>query len=60
MCTGRSAPPKCPYCDFNSHVHHGAFDEAAYVEAYKAEIGYLARLTKGRTVQSIFFGVVGR
>ena len=24
---------KCPYCDFNSHVHRGAFDEAAYVEA---------------------------
>ena len=20
---------KCPYCDFNSHVHRGAFDEAA-------------------------------
>src|SRR3954470_3065940 len=47
---------KCPYCDFNSHVHRGAFDEAAYVEAYKLEIGHFARLTKGRTVQSIFFG----
>jgi oxygen-independent coproporphyrinogen-3 oxidase len=20
---------KCPYCDFNSHVHRGEFDEAA-------------------------------
>ena len=47
---------KCPYCDFNSHVHRGEFDEAAYVEAYKQELGHFARLTKGRTVQSIFFG----
>lgn len=47
---------KCPYCDFNSHVHRGEFDEQRYVEAYKHEIGYYARLTKGRTVQSIFFG----
>ena len=29
---------KCPYCDFNSHVHRGEFDEAAYVETYKQEI----------------------
>ena len=47
MSTGRSALAKCPYCDFNSHVHRGAFDEAAYVEAYKQEIGYFARLTQG-------------
>ena len=47
---------KCPYCDFNSHVHRGAFDEAAYVEAYARELSYFARQTQGRTVQSIFFG----
>jgi putative oxygen-independent coproporphyrinogen III oxidase len=47
---------KCPYCDFNSHVHHGGFDETAYVEAYAREIAYFAGLTPGRTVQSIFFG----
>jgi oxygen-independent coproporphyrinogen-3 oxidase len=47
---------KCPYCDFNSHVHRGEFDEAGYVEAYRQEIAHLAALTKGRTVQSIFFG----
>ena len=38
---------KCPYCDFNSHVHRGAFDEAAYVEAYKREIGHFARADHG-------------
>lgn len=47
---------KCPYCDFNSHVHRGEFDEAAYVEAYKREIAYFARQTPGRLVQSVFFG----
>lgn len=47
---------KCPYCDFNSHVHRGAFDEAEYVAAYEREIAYFARQTPGRTVQSIFFG----
>jgi putative oxygen-independent coproporphyrinogen III oxidase len=47
---------KCPYCDFNSHVHRGAFDEAVYVESYAAELAHFAKLTPGRTVQSIFFG----
>jgi len=47
---------KCPYCDFNSHVHHGAFDEAAYVAAYEREIAWFAEQAPGRTVQSIFFG----
>ena len=47
---------KCPYCDFNSHVHRGAFDEAAYVEAYVSEIAYFAKQAPGRVVQSIFFG----
>ncbi|WP_417309057.1 radical SAM family heme chaperone HemW [Devosia sp.] len=47
---------KCPYCDFNSHVHRGPFDEVAYVEAYAQELAWFARQTPGRTVQSIFFG----
>ncbi len=47
---------KCPYCDFNSHVHRGAFDEAAFVAAYAQEIAWVAAKTPGRRVQSIFFG----
>jgi putative oxygen-independent coproporphyrinogen III oxidase len=47
---------KCPYCDFNSHVHRGAFDEDAFVEGYKREIAHMAALSPGRLVQSIFFG----
>ncbi|KKB76196.1 coproporphyrinogen III oxidase [Devosia limi DSM 17137] len=47
---------KCPYCDFNSHVHRGAFDEESYVEAYEREIAHAASLAPGRVVQSIFFG----
>jgi putative oxygen-independent coproporphyrinogen III oxidase len=47
---------KCPYCDFNSHVHRGEFDESRYVESYAAEIAHYARLVPGRRVQSIFFG----
>jgi putative oxygen-independent coproporphyrinogen III oxidase len=47
---------KCPYCDFNSHVHRGAFDEADYVAAYAREIAHFAQKTQGRVVQSIFFG----
>ncbi len=47
---------KCPYCDFNSHVHRGAFDEPGFVAAYAAEIAHFAKLAPGRTVRSIFFG----
>jgi putative oxygen-independent coproporphyrinogen III oxidase len=47
---------KCPYCDFNSHVHRGAFDESSYVESYAAEVAHYARLVPGRKVNSIFFG----
>jgi len=47
---------KCPYCDFNSHVHRGPFDEDAFVEGYKKEIAHMAALSPGRLVQSIFFG----
>ncbi|GLQ58167.1 radical SAM family heme chaperone HemW [Devosia nitrariae] len=47
---------KCPYCDFNSHVHRGSFDEAAFVAAYEREIATTAGLVPGRVVNSIFFG----
>ena len=30
---------KCPYCDFNSHVRHGGWDEARFLRAYLAEKG---------------------
>ncbi len=47
---------KCPYCDFNSHVRAQAVDEERFVQAFRAELAHRARLTKGRTVNSIFFG----
>ncbi len=47
---------KCPYCDFNSHVHRGAFDEAEFVAAYDRELAHFAAEAPGRRVQSVFFG----
>ena len=47
---------KCPYCDFNSHVRAQAIDEERFVQAFRSELAHRARLTKGRTVNSIFFG----
>jgi putative oxygen-independent coproporphyrinogen III oxidase len=47
---------KCPYCDFNSHVRSTAIDEDRFVAAFRAELSHRAKLTKGRTVSSIFFG----
>jgi putative oxygen-independent coproporphyrinogen III oxidase len=47
---------KCPYCDFNSHVHRGAFDEQAFVADYDRELQHFAAQTPGRRVQSVFFG----
>jgi len=47
---------KCPYCDFNSHVHRGPFDEEGFVDAYERELEHAANLVPGRVVQSIFFG----
>ena len=47
---------KCPYCDFNSHVHRGAFDENEFVGAYLDELSHFAALTPKKRVQSIFFG----
>jgi len=47
---------KCPYCDFNSHVRAQAVDEERFVAAFRTELAHRARLTKGRSVASIFFG----
>lgn len=51
---------KCPYCDFNSHVRFGGWDETRFLAAYRRELDYVAETTadaKGRpTVSSIFFG----
>ncbi len=47
---------KCPYCDFNSHVRAQAVDEERFVAAFRTELAHRAKLTKGRSVASIFFG----
>ncbi len=47
---------KCPYCDFNSHVRHGAVDINSFADALVTELKYMATRTKGRSVSSIFFG----
>ncbi|EFO32230.1 putative oxygen-independent coproporphyrinogen III oxidase [Roseibium sp. TrichSKD4] len=47
---------KCPYCDFNSHVRHQAVDQDRFAAAFERELTHFADLTKGKTVQSIFFG----
>lgn len=46
---------KCPYCDFNSHVRESV-DQAAWRGALLTEMAHMASLTKGRRVESIFFG----
>ena len=49
---------KCPYCDFNSHVRFGGWDEPRFLAAYKRELDHAASLVH-RTrapVTSIFFG----
>ncbi|PZP56905.1 MAG: coproporphyrinogen III oxidase [Micavibrio aeruginosavorus] len=46
---------KCPYCDFNSHVHD-TIDHEAFAKAYLREINYIADMTKGSTVETVFFG----
>lgn len=47
---------KCPYCDFNSHVRHGGYDELGYVRAIESELAANAERAPGRTVSTIFFG----
>jgi putative oxygen-independent coproporphyrinogen III oxidase len=47
---------KCPYCDFNSHVRHQPVDQSRFSDAFERELSHFADLTKGKVVQSIFFG----
>ena len=47
---------KCPYCDFNSHVHQGELPEAAYVAALLADLERDAPAVAGRPVRTVFFG----
>ncbi len=46
---------KCPYCDFNSHVHD-KIDHERWKAAYLREMDYWADLTKGQVVDTVFFG----
>ncbi|MBM7067276.1 radical SAM family heme chaperone HemW [Actibacterium sp. 188UL27-1] len=46
---------KCPYCDFNSHVV-AQIDQTAWAEAYGQQIEYFGELTKGRILNSVYFG----
>lgn len=46
---------KCPYCDFNSHVA-AKVDQGRWEAAFLAEIERVGAQTKGRVLQTIFFG----
>jgi putative oxygen-independent coproporphyrinogen III oxidase len=47
---------KCPYCDFNSHVRHEPVDALSFADALTSELAWFGARTKGRRVDSIFFG----
>ncbi|PTV95199.1 oxygen-independent coproporphyrinogen-3 oxidase [Rhodobacter aestuarii] len=46
---------KCPYCDFNSHVA-STIDHARWRQAYLAEIDRIGAETRGRVLNTVFFG----
>ena len=46
---------KCPYCDFNSHVSR-QIDQDRWARAYLSEIERVGALTKGRVLNTVFFG----
>jgi oxygen-independent coproporphyrinogen-3 oxidase len=46
---------KCPYCDFNSHVA-GSIDQIRWQNAYLAELDRIALETRGRVLNSVYFG----
>jgi oxygen-independent coproporphyrinogen-3 oxidase len=46
---------KCPYCDFNSHVHD-SIDHALWAQSYLKELEHAASLSAGRRVDTVFFG----
>ena len=47
---------KCPYCDFNSHVHKGALPQADYIAALLADLEADLPLVGSRRLDSIFVG----
>lgn len=47
---------KCPYCDFNSHVRFGGWDEARFLNAYLRELDAVKARVGPQIVASIFFG----
>jgi len=60
---------KCPYCDFNSHVRFGGWDEERFLAAYLRELDWAAQKIASpapgvdgsadgarRTVSSVFLG----
>ena len=46
---------KCPYCDFNSHVA-ASIDQRRWRDAYLREIARLGAQTRGRVLETVFFG----
>ena len=46
---------KCPYCDFNSHVAD-ELDQARWRRNLLAELDHYGSKTKGRMLDSVFFG----
>ncbi len=46
---------KCPYCDFNSHVH-SSIDQEAWLDAYLKQINEYANIIKNHNITSVFFG----
>jgi putative oxygen-independent coproporphyrinogen III oxidase len=46
---------KCPYCDFNSHVSTN-IDQERWKSAYLSEIERVGAETRGRVLQTVFFG----
>jgi putative oxygen-independent coproporphyrinogen III oxidase len=47
---------KCPYCDFNSHVRFGGWDEPRFLKAYLRELDNVKARVGHQQVYSIFFG----
>jgi oxygen-independent coproporphyrinogen-3 oxidase len=47
---------KCPYCDFNSHVRFGGWDEARFLDAYLRELDSVKARVGDQDVYSVFFG----
>ena len=46
---------KCPYCDFNVHVHEG-IDQQQWKEAYIRVLKHYAEKSPERRIVSVFFG----